>query len=117
MPIVDAVRACFAKYGDFEGRATRAEYWWFFLAVLLASATASVISIRLYSLVALVTFLPLIAVGARRLHDVNQTGWWQLLALVPFGVVVVIILLAQRPKAEQPQFWDRPTGPAEHGPP
>jgi uncharacterized membrane protein YhaH (DUF805 family) len=116
MPIVDAVKACFRKYGDFEGRATRAEYWWFFLAVLLASATASVISIRLYSLVTLVTFLPLIAVGARRLHDVNRAGWWQLVALVPFGVVVVIILLAQARKAEQPHFWDRPAGPAARSP-
>ena len=34
MPVVDAVKACFAKYADFKGRATRTEYWWFFLAVL-----------------------------------------------------------------------------------
>jgi len=96
MPIVDAVKACFAKYADFDGRSTRTEYWWFFLAVLLGSAAASLISVRVYSLVALVTVLPMIAVGARRLHDTNRSGWWQLLALVPFGVVVPMILLAQR---------------------
>ncbi|PYX34224.1 MAG: hypothetical protein DMG80_03030 [Acidobacteria bacterium] len=43
-----------------------------------------------------VTLPPMIAVGARRLHDTNRSGWWQLLALIPFGVVVPIILLAQK---------------------
>jgi hypothetical protein len=35
LPLVDAVKVCFAKYADFEGRASRNEYWWFFLAVLI----------------------------------------------------------------------------------
>jgi len=108
MQMVDAVKACFAKYADFNGRATRTEYWWFFLAVLLGSATASLIAPRFYALFALVTLLPMIAVGARRLHDTDRSGWWQLLALVPFGVILVIIFLAQRSKEEQQQFWDRP---------
>ena len=95
MPIVDAVKACLRKYADFDGRATRTEYWWFFLAVLLGSAVASVIALRVYALFSLVTLLPMIAVGARRLHDTNRSGWWQLLALVPFGIFVVIIFLAQ----------------------
>jgi len=96
MPIVDAVKACFAKYADFEGRATRSEYWWFFLAVLVASAVAWTIAYRLYVLVSLVTMLPMIAAGARRLHDTNRSGWWQLLTFVPFGVIVVVVFLAQR---------------------
>jgi hypothetical protein len=96
MPIVDAVKACLTKYGDFNGRATRTEYWWFFLAVLLGSAAASLIALRVYALFSLATLLPMIAVGARRLHDTNRSGWWQLLALVPFGVILVIIFLAQR---------------------
>jgi len=96
MPIVDAVKACLAKYADFDWRARRSEYWWFFLAVVLGSAVASLISMRLYALFSLVTLLPLIAAGARRLHDTNRSGWWQLLALVPFGAVVPMIFLAQR---------------------
>ena len=39
--------------------------------------------------------LPLLAAGARRLHDTNKSGWWQLLGLAPFGVIVVFIVLAQ----------------------
>ena len=96
MTLVDAVKACFAKYADFNGRATRAEYWWFFLAVLLGSAAASLIGLRVYALFSVATILPILAVGARRLHDTNRSGWWQLLALVPFGAVVLFILMAQR---------------------
>ena len=95
MTFVDAVKACLAKYADFSGRAGRPEYWWFFLAVMMGSAAASSIGLRVYSLFAVLTVLPMLAVGARRLHDTNRSGWWQLLALVPFGVVVLIILLMQ----------------------
>ena len=103
MPIVNAVKACLAKYANFNGRARRTEYWWFFLAVLLGSAVASLIAFRVYALFSLATLLPMIAVGARRLHDTNRSGWWQLLALVPFGVVVPIILLAQRSTPAKPR--------------
>jgi uncharacterized membrane protein YhaH (DUF805 family) len=71
---MDAVKTCLAKYADFSGRATRAEYWWFFLAVLLGSAVTSLITLRIYALFSLVTLLPLIAAGARRLHDTNRSG-------------------------------------------
>ena len=101
MPIVDAIKSCFAKYADFNGRAARSEYWWFFLAVLLASAIASIIAIKLYVLISLVTLLPMLAVGTRRLHDVNKSGWWQLLALVPFGVFVLFLFLAQPTAAQK----------------
>jgi len=95
---LDAVKACLSKYADFNGRATRPEYWWFFLAVLLGSAATSIISVKVYSLFALATLLPMIAAGARRLHDTNRSGWLQLFALVPFGVIVVMILLAGKTK-------------------
>jgi len=116
MPIADAVKTCFRKYGEFEGRASRAEYWWFLLAVLLAGAAASVISYRLYALVSLITFLPLVAVGARRLHETNRSGWWQLLALVPLGVIVVVVLLALPAEDQKLQFWDRPVSSGDQGP-
>jgi uncharacterized membrane protein YhaH (DUF805 family) len=98
MTFFEAVKACLSKYADFSGRATRSEYWYFFLAVLLASAATSVISVRVYTLFALSTLLPMVAAGARRLHDTNRSGWLQLIALVPFGVIVVLILLARRTK-------------------
>ena len=65
-------------------------------AMVLGSAVTFLIAYRLYILFSLVILLPIIAVGARRLHDTNRSGWWQLLALVPFGVFVVWIFLAQK---------------------
>jgi len=101
MPLIDAIKVCFAKYADFEGRASRSEYWWFFLAVLIGSTAAWLVSPRIYALVEVATLLPMIAVGARRLHETNKSGWWQLLGLVPFGIFVVLIFLAQK---AQPPF-------------
>jgi len=102
MTFFEAVRACLAKYANFNGRATRTEYWWFLLAVVLGSAAAWTISPKVYSLFALATLLPMLAAGARRLHDTNRSGWWQLLALAPFGVFVVFILLGQ--KSKEPRY-------------
>src|SRR3954470_6044901 len=99
-PLADATRTCFAKYADFVGRAGRAEFWWFFLFVLLGSAITSLVSVRLYALFGLITLLPILAVGARRLHDTNRSGWWQLLSLVPFGFILVFIYLAERGTTE-----------------
>ena len=61
MTFFDAVKACLSKYADLSGRATRSEYWYFFLAVLLGSAATSVISVRAYTLFALATLLPMVA--------------------------------------------------------
>jgi len=108
--MVDALKACLTKYADFNGRATRSEYWWFFLTVLLGSAVTSLITPRIYALFSLLTVLPLLAVGARRLHDTNRSGWWQLLALVPFGIFVLVIFLAQG-SATQPISAEAPAGP------
>jgi len=100
MNFYEAIASCFSKYADFNGRATRSEYWWFFLFITLASCGAVIIDTTLYYLFSIGTLLPLLAVGARRLHDTNRSGWWQLLSLAPFGVIVVIIFLAQNSRPE-----------------
>ncbi len=45
----------------------------------------------IYIIFSVVTFLPVIAVGARRLHDINKSGWWQLIALTIIGIILLII--------------------------
>src|SRR6476659_10166209 len=111
MTFVDALQVCVWKYADFNGRATRAEYWWFVLGVAIGTAAAATVDPALCALFSIATVLPLIAVGARRLHDTNRSGWWQLLVLVPFGVFVVIIFLAQgslpAPLVQLPQQLDK----------
>ena len=87
---VDAVKMAFRKYADFEGRSTRAEYWWWLLFTSIASIVCSIIdsfvgSLRGWSsygpfeaIFTLATLLPGLAVAARRLHDFGKTGWWLL---------------------------------------
>jgi len=53
--------------------------------------------------------VPSIAAAARRLHDTNRTGWWQLIALIPLlGAIVLIVFLALEGTAEDNQYGSRP---------
>jgi uncharacterized membrane protein YhaH (DUF805 family) len=110
----DAVRTCFTKYAEFKGRASRAEYWWFFLSYVIVYAVGLIIAsaIRpfwyLLWLVLLAFFIPLLAAAVRRLHDTGRSGWWYFIALVPLvGTIILIVFLASE---GQP-------GPNEYGPP
>jgi uncharacterized membrane protein YhaH (DUF805 family)/DNA-binding XRE family transcriptional regulator len=107
----DAVKIGFLRFGDFSGTASRFEYWWFLLFVLLVLAISTIIHEKAYQVVALILLVPFIAVGTRRLHDTGHSGWWQLFFLVPFGQIVVLVLLAQesisypnKPKKNMPEF-------------
>ena len=85
----EAIKQGFRGYVGFSGRATRAEYWWWVLFVFLASLGCSIVDGIIGAatgrnifgvfqfLFSLATFLPNIAVTARRLHDIGKTGWWQ----------------------------------------
>lgn len=98
-----AVKTCFSKYADFNGRARRSELWWFVLFTFVVNAVLSFIppqigdSGSLWSnLFALAVLIPSLAVGARRLHDTDRSGWWQLLALIPIvGWIILIVWFAQ----------------------
>lgn len=107
MTFTESIRACFNKYADFNGRATRSEFWWFMLFLFLVSCALNLInrSGTLAGLFSLATFLPSIAVGARRLHDTNRSGWWQLLVLVPvIGWIVLLIFEIQESNAGPNRF-------------
>jgi uncharacterized membrane protein YhaH (DUF805 family) len=75
-------------YFDFNGRARRAEFWWFFLVYIIIEIILSVIGglvhmqQLLVSIFQLALLLPSIGVGVRRMHDTNRSGWWILLPIV-----------------------------------
>jgi len=101
MTFQESIKVCFAKYADFSGRASRPEYWWFILFIILGGLAISLVSRELSGLFTLGTLLPSIAAAARRLHDTNRSGWWQLIVLVPaVGFIVLAVLLAQEGKGE-----------------
>jgi uncharacterized membrane protein YhaH (DUF805 family) len=88
-----SVKTCFKKYTTFSGRASRSEFWYFYLfsyglyAILIISAlNISFIFYWFFLGFILATLIPFIAVTARRLHDINKSGWFQILPL-PFSFV------------------------------
>jgi uncharacterized membrane protein YhaH (DUF805 family) len=102
MGFQEAVRSAFSKFATFSGRARRAEYWWFTLFCALASVVLSILDATLLGhggpqsgpfdgLWSLIAFLPSLSVMVRRLHDVNRSGWWFWIVLIP--LVGALILL------------------------
>ena len=116
MSFGQAVSTCFSNYANFNGRAQRSEFWWFWLFVLIVQAVGQGIlavilgaDSGLYTLLgavlAIALAIPLYAAGARRLHDTGKSGWLQLLILIPcVGVIVLIVLWAQQGQPADNQY-------------
>lgn len=94
------------KYADFSGRASRPEFWWYVLGLVVAFVIVAIVEsilgihrmiVGMYgpltTLLWLATIVPSIAVGVRRLHDTNRVGWWVLLPLVPECLMIVTALM------------------------
>jgi hypothetical protein len=81
MDFPTSIKTCFSKYVDFKGVASRSEYWYFALFTGLAQILISTQSPSLAYLFELGVVLPSIAVGVRRMHDRNLSGWWILLPI------------------------------------
>ncbi|TFV46844.1 DUF805 domain-containing protein [Blastococcus sp. TF02A-35] len=110
MPLPDAVRSVLTQYAGFSGRARRSEYWWFALfsfgVSVLASAIDAMIGASVVSLiVSLGLLIPSLAVGVRRLHDTNRSGWWLLIALVPLVGAIVLIVFFCTDSERGPNQW------------
>lgn len=99
MTIVESIKSCFSKYADFSGRASRSEFWWWVLFTFLASMVLGFVSPMVSGLFSLAVLLPSIAVGARRLHDTDRSGWLQLVWLIPvIGWLLMIYWCVQDAK-------------------
>ena len=89
MNLGQSIAYCFSNYFNFNGRGARSEFWWFYLFAWMLSLGGSVLDFTttgygygvFYYITAIATFIPAIAAGARRLHDGNKSGWWQLIVL------------------------------------
>ena len=96
MTFPQAIQHCLTHYADFNGRASRAEFWWFFLFSCLVGLICGAISDVLGAVVQLGLLLPQLAVGVRRLHDTDKSGWLQLLLLLPvLGFFILVFFWAQ----------------------
>ena len=104
---------CLKNYVTFDGRARRKEFWFFMLVSFILGIIVQIIDAILGTdkilngVLNLALFLPSLAVGARRLHDVGRSGWWQLLVLTIIGIIPLIIWWASNTKPESNQ-WGQP---------
>ena len=94
-----AIRTCFSKNSTFKGRAPRSEYWFFWLFTLIAVLVGHLIDDAIGTrfiggIIALGLLLPSITVFVRRMHDIDRSGWWVLLDLVPVVGWIVLTVWA-----------------------
>ncbi len=94
------------KYTVFTGRATRTEYWMFFLVNVIISLVLGFLDLTIIGYIyTLAVLLPGIGVAIRRLHDTGKSGWWLLIGLIPFlGAIVLIVFLAMDSEPGQNQY-------------
>jgi len=103
------------NYTVFEGRARRKEYWMFVLVNLIISIAIGIVEAIISSgdilsgLYGLAVLIPSLAVGARRLHDIGKSGWWQLIALIPVvGWIILIVFFCTEGEAGENQYGVNP---------
>lgn len=85
----EAIQDGFNRYGEFSGKSTRAQYWYFVLITTLMTFVASLLAGELVgNLVALATFIPTLAAAVRRMHDVGKSGWF---ILIPIYNLVLLL--------------------------
>lgn len=112
------------KYAVFSGRSRRKEYWYFFLInliitfiLLIVDKITGTYSLQtgmglLGSLYSIAVFIPNISVTVRRLHDINRTGWWVLIALIPIiGAIILLIFMVQDSTPGENRFGNNPKEP------
>ena len=108
MSFTESIKTCFLKYIDFDGRASRPEYWWFVLFRVIVGLVTGWIPI-LGWIVGLALLLPSLSVQVRRLHDMNRSAWWLLVLVPPVTVIGVIVLLIM-------SIFPGTVGPNRYGP-
>ena len=118
MDFQSAVKSGLNKYVSFSGRASRSEYWWFFLFTILAQIAGAVVdgiigTGFISGLIGLGLFLPGLGLGFRRIHDIDKSAWWLLIFLVPLvGFILLIVWFCSRGTQGDNRFGADPLGKA-----
>ena len=122
MGFADAVNnAIMYNYGNFTGRASRSEYWWFLLFVSIFDMITTFADTIIFGTPAaewgplfwigtLVMIVPLLSIEVRRLHDTGRSGWWILISLIPcIGVIVLFVWCVLEGNTNVNSYGDVPT--------
>jgi len=106
----------FEKYADFDGRASRKEYWYFVLFNALICWALTFLDWNMglgiaSTLYSIGMFIPGLAVTIRRLHDTGKSGWWYLLVFTVIGVIVLLFFLIEEGEPDSNQYGISPHTP------
>ena len=120
MDFGQAIATGFRKYVTFAGRASRSEYWFWVLFSLIGGIVTGTLDYAIFSendfatplnsIFNLILFLPSLAVGIRRLHDIGRTGWWVLIVFTIVGIIVLIVWACQKSDPGPNAYGPEPTG-------
>jgi uncharacterized membrane protein YhaH (DUF805 family) len=113
MSFSDAVKTCFSKYVTFTGRASRPEFWFFTLFIIILDIVVTLIDLAIGSqilslIVGLGLLLPSITVTVRRLHDTDRSGAWWFIGLVPIIGWIVLLVFLVSSGTPGPNQYDEP---------
>lgn len=115
MGFMEAVKSCFRRYVDFQGRSPRSEFWWFYLAfiifyvlVIILAAIAPILGIIGLGLLAFI--IPMLAVSIRRLHDLDKSGWWYLIGFIPLAGLILLYWFCLKGTEGDNRFGPDPLG-------
>ena len=115
MDFQTSIKTCFNKFAVFSGRASRSEFWFFVLFGFLGGIITIIIDVMILGypyeengpinlIFSVALIIPSIAVAARRLHDINKSGWWQLLWITIIGGILLIIWHATEGENKKNKF-------------
>ena len=124
MGFFGAIQSCVSKYATLSGRAPLSELWyWYMFQFLIMFILGALVAFGIYGgplprnflvlvgIFLLVTFLPTLAVSVRRFHDMDRTGWWILIELVPYIGFIVTFFWYMVPGTDgDNRFGPRPLG-------
>ena len=114
MSFMDAVKSGIGKSFSFRGRASRSEYWWWILASVLFQIICAIIAllgnIGIAAIFPVLLIPPTTTVIVRRLHDVEKSGWFFLIVLIPIvGILYLIYLFIQEGNMSENIYGSVPT--------
>ena len=103
------INRCFANYANFDGTASRSEFWYFYLFTLIIGAITLGIDYYFFpeyvdkfgiglftSIASLFIVVPQLSVSSRRLHDIGKSGWWILICFTVIGIIVLYVWYATK---------------------
>ena len=111
--LFNAIKICFQKFFIFTNRASRSEYWWFILFYTIFASIPTFVPndnvVVFGSIMSLLLFIPGIAATVRRLHDINKSGWFIFISLIPIlGSIIVLVMTIEKGTLGKNRFGEYP---------